>query len=112
MSAERPAEPDAGDVKALTEAEREALFTRARELNISRDTAILETVVGRILAARLAADRTATAEQIAQAIEAERDKWEARFPVPEGWDLDYILRRDGTYSGLDRAAHIARGEGR
>ena len=47
-------------------------------------------------------------DRIAQAIEAEREKWAARFPVPEGWDLDYILRRDGTYSGLDRAARIAR----
>lgn len=66
---------DASGVAVLTETEREALFTRTRELSVSRDTAILETVVGRIVAAHVSAAETKARaderERIARAIEAE-----------------------------------------
>lgn len=48
----------------LTEAEREVLFTRTRELSVARDTAILETIVERIVSDRLAAERERIAEKV------------------------------------------------
>lgn len=42
---------------SLTDADREALFYRPRELNVSRDTEVLEGIIEGILAARLAEQR-------------------------------------------------------
>ena len=107
----RPATPDASG--GLSVDERVELTDLVWPVNYADpDLDAICELVERIVAARVAAAETRArrehGEKIAQAIEAEQGRWDARFPTPEGWDLEYILRRAGTYSGLGKAAHIAR----
>lgn len=48
-------------MNGLTDDEREALFTRPRELDVRRDTEALEGIVERIVARRVSVDRAKVA---------------------------------------------------
>lgn len=91
---DRPAEPDAGDVKALTEGERTLLADRC--LGGAEPSSLLTSAIEAILAARLDAVRRKAGDERAE--QAWDEGWE------EGGAVDAPPKSDNPY----RAARIAR----
>lgn len=52
--------------------------------------------------------RKATAEEIAQALDARADEWDTPWPVPEGWDSHHVIVRGASQTAMKNAAKLAR----